>query len=154
MATREAIFSYLQPLITRGDEVLDDVTITPAGKSRVISVVVDHETRNLSLDEVTSISRKVSEALDTFSDLGDKPFTLEVTSPGVDRPLVADRHWRKNIGRLVKITTADGHLHAGRIKEFSDRAVIISLPHSEESISRESIKRAIIEIEFNRKVGA
>ncbi|CAB4597840.1 unannotated protein [freshwater metagenome] len=74
-----------------------------------------------------------------------------MTSPGVDRPLTVDRHWRKNIGRLVKITTNDKQSINGRIKSFSAEEVVITLPKTEVVLLRGEIKRAIIEIEFNRK---
>ena len=63
MASRDELLSYLAPIVHSASAVLEDVTITPAGRSRVISVIVDSESHNLSLDEVTGISRKVSEAL-------------------------------------------------------------------------------------------
>jgi ribosome maturation factor RimP len=154
MATREELLTYLAPIVQSATAVLEDVTITPAGRSRVISVIVDSESHNLSLDEVTGISRKVSEALDNFSKLDDKPFTLEVTSPGVDRPLTAERHWRKNIGRLVKITLNNGEVATGRLTEVNDSEVLLVLPKSEVKVLRREIKRAVIEIEFNRKAGA
>jgi ribosome maturation factor RimP len=154
MATREELLTYLAPIVQSATAVLEDVTITPAGRSRVISVIVDSESHNLSLDEVTGISRKVSEALDNFSKLDDKPFTLEVTSPGVDRPLTAERHWRKNIGRLVKVTLNNGEVVTGRLSALDNSDVSLTLPKTEKKISRAEIKRAVIEIEFNRKAGA
>ena len=153
MASRDELLSYLAPIVHSASAVLEDVTITPAGQSRVISVIVDSESHNLSLDEVTGISRKVSEALDNFSSLDDKPFTLEVTSPGVDRPLTAERHWRKNIGRLVKITLNNGDVVTGRLSALDNSEVSLTLPKTEQKISRTDIKRAVIEIEFNRKAG-
>ena len=153
MASRDELISYLAPIVHSASAVLEDVTITPAGRRRVISVIVDSESHNLSLDEVTGISRKVSEALDNFSSLDDKPFTLEVTSPGVDRPLTAERHWRKNIGRLVKITLNNGDVVTGRLSALDNFEVSLTLPKTEQKISRADIKRAVIEIEFNRKAG-
>lgn len=154
MANREALVGYLNPLIASDDLVLEDVTITPAGRRRVISVIVDSNSHNLSLDEVTVISRKVSDALDSFVALGDMPFTLEVTSPGVDRPLTADRHWQKNIGRLVKITQLDGSVVTGRITSWDQHDIVLTQPKGDMKVARSSIKRAVIEIEFNRKAGA
>lgn len=142
---------YIAPIVESAGFVLEEITITPAGKRRILTVFVDGEDRNLSLDEVTSVSKQISEVVEVLPELGDKPFTLEVTSPGVDRPLKVDRHWRKNVGRLVKIATTDGESIKGRIKSFSSLEVVISLPKSEVILARENIKRAIIEVEFNRK---
>lgn len=151
MASVAELTRYIAPIVERAGFVLEEITITPAGKRRLLTVFVDGEDRNLSLDEVTSVSKQISEVVDVLPKLGDKPFTLEVTSPGVDRPLTVDRHWRKNVGRLVKIVTLDGQSLNGRIKSFNEVEVVISLPKSEVLLRRENIKRAIIEIEFNRK---
>ena len=151
MASVAELTRYIAPIVEGAGFVLEEITITPAGKRRLLTIFVDGEDRNLSLDEVTSVSKQISEVVDVLPELGDKPFTLEVTSPGVDRPLTLDRHWRKNVGRLVKIVTNDGQSINGRIKSFNGNQVEISLPKSEVILQRETIKRAIIEIEFNRK---
>lgn len=137
----------LSPAIKGLGFVLEEVKVTPAGKRRIVAVIIDGETKNPSLDEVTVVSRKVSDILDNYSQLGDLPFTLEVTTPGVDRPLTLPRHWRKNVGRLVKITPLEGEPFTGRITSATDDSA--SLESKEIKFS--DIKRATIEIEFNRK---
>ncbi|MGA1689983.1 MAG: ribosome maturation factor RimP, partial [Candidatus Nanopelagicaceae bacterium] len=72
----------LDPVIKGAGFVLEEVKVTPAGKRRIVAVIIDGEERNPSLDEVTVVSRKVSDILDTYSQLGYLPFTLEVTTPG------------------------------------------------------------------------
>lgn len=150
----------IAPIVAGAGGVLEEITITPAGKRRILAVIVDGDSENLSLDQVTVISKAVSELVDGLAILGSMAFTLEVTSPGVDRPLTLLRHWRKNLGRLVKITTVDKVKKLGRIKEVSERAVTITVSQSGKEKSREEviefdlIKRAQIEIEFNRKDGA
>jgi ribosome maturation factor RimP len=78
--------------------------------------------------------------------LGETAFTLEVSSPGVDRPLTELRHWNKNIGRLVNIIFKDGRQQKGRITGSESQPMVDG-----EILDLESIKRAVIEIEFNRK---
>lgn len=137
----------LNPVVAASGALIEEITITPAGKRRVVTVLVDHQDRNLSLDEVTAISRAISEQIDNDPRiLGDRSFTLEVSSPGVDRPLRELRHWRKNIGRLVKITFKDGATKTGRISGCAELPEVDS-----EQIDLEEVKRAVIEIEFNRK---
>ena len=122
-------------------------------KRRMVAVVIDREDSNPSLDEVTQVSKSVSEILDHYSQLGTQPFTLEVTTPGVDRPLTQLRHWRKNIGRLVKITPHEGERFVARITSVSDDGVMLDLKNKDVMLDFSNIKRAIIEIEFNRKDG-
>lgn len=136
----------LDPLVQKAGFILEEVKVTPLGRRRQISVLVDGEERNPNLDEVASISRAISAQLDDYSGLGDSPFTLEVTSPGIDRPLTELRHWRKNLGRLVKILTMEDKEISGRIAEVHTGKVRID----DVIFDFESIKRAQVQIEFNR----
>lgn len=136
----------LDPLVQKAGFILEEVKVTPLGRRRQISVIVDGEERNPNLDEVASISRAISAQLDDYSGLGDSPFTLEVTSPGIDRPLTELRHWRKNLGRLVKILTKEDKEISGRIAEVNTGKVRID----DAIFDFESIKRAQVQIEFNR----
>jgi len=141
----------LNPAVTRAGFILEDVTVTPVGKRRLVSVVVDCENRNPSLDEVTVVSKEVSSILDSYSLMGDMPFTLEVTTPGVDRPLTELRHWRKNVGRLVKITPVTGEKYVARIIAINPRDVALESQGKEINVPFADITRAQIEVEFNRK---
>lgn len=108
-----------------------------------MTVIVDGDT-NLSLDQVTAVSKEVSAIVEVLPALGDTPFTLEVTSPGVDRPLTHPRHWRKNHGRLITVTLEDGKVVKGRIGASTEVDVEIDSL----KIAYAAIKRALIEIEF------
>ncbi len=136
----------LRPIVEKTGFILEEVKVTPLGRRRQISIIVDGEERNPNLDEVAGLSRAISAQLDEYSALGDSPFTLEVTSPGVDRPLTELRHWRKNIGRLVKVITKDDKEISGRIQDVQSNRVTID----EIDYELTSIKRAQIQIEFNR----
>jgi len=146
MSIAAELLETLTPLVERADALIEDLSVTAAGKRRVVTVLVDHEERPLTLDEVTALSRLISERLDSLTLLGDAPFTLEVSSPGVDRPLTKPRHWRKNVGRLVKVVLSDGNVISGRISSFDQDPVI-----DEKEVPLIEIKRATIEIEFKRK---
>jgi len=89
--------------------------------------------------------------------MGETPFTLEVTSPGIDRPLTLPRHFAKNLDRLLKITQVDGTVFTGRIVSNSETSVTLAVPEKKElreiAVQLADIKRAQVEIEFNRKDG-
>jgi ribosome maturation factor RimP len=108
----------------------------------------------LSLDEVTIVSRAISELLDE-SPLLTEAFTLEVTSPGIERPLTLPRHWTKNLTRIVKVVLNDETEVSGRLTEFDEnRAILIENIKGRmktHEVSFADIKRANVEIEFNRK---
>ncbi|HLK75512.1 MAG TPA: ribosome maturation factor RimP [Streptosporangiaceae bacterium] len=96
----------IRPVIAAAGMDLESVRVTAAGRRRLLRVVVDSD-RGVSLDDAAAVSRDLSAALDTVAVMGDFPYTLEVSSPGVDRPLTDHRHWRRAMGRLVRVTVTD-----------------------------------------------
>ena len=99
-ADAERISDLLAPAVTAMGMDLDDVRITSAGRRRLLRVVVDSD-GGVSLDDIALVSRELSAMLDRASAMGESPYTLEVSSPGVDRPLTEPKHWRRAVGRLV-----------------------------------------------------
>jgi ribosome maturation factor RimP len=100
------IAEVIRPVIAEAGLDLESVRVTAAGRRRLLRVVVDSD-RGVSLDDAAAVSRQLSAALDTMAVMGDFPYTLEVSSPGVDRPLTDHRHWRRAVGRLVQVTVTD-----------------------------------------------
>ncbi|MEY2723391.1 MAG: hypothetical protein RIR93_207 [Actinomycetota bacterium] len=145
MGRKEEISAVITPALTSLGFYLEDLNITSAGKRSLLTVIVDAD-RHLSLDEVTVATKAISEIVENIPALGSTPFTLEVTSPGIDRPLTKPRHWRKNINRLVKIILLDGSQITGRIKQAGESAATID----ESVINYLDIKRANLEIEFKQ----
>lgn len=145
MALKDQIFELVDPLVNKAGLVLEEVQIQTPGKHRFVTIIVDSEA-GLNLDQVTDISRSIGEVLDGSNFMGDTPYTLEVTSPGVDRPLTAPRHWRKNIDRLVKVTKSDGEVFKARILAADEDGATLD----NGQINYAEVKRAIIEVEFNR----
>jgi len=154
MALKDQISELVTPAVSDLGFYLEDVHVATPGSHRIVTCVVDGDA-SLNLDQVTSVSRVISELLDEAVFMGETPFTLEVTSPGVDRPLTQPRHFAKNADRLLKIIKLDGSEVTGRILSNTDHDVILSVTIKketiEQSISLADIKRAVVEIEFNRK---
>jgi ribosome maturation factor RimP len=147
--TRERLVEELTaPLLEVGLD-LEGVEITPAGRRRVLRVAVDKD-GGVTMDDVADGTRAVSQVLDTSDVMGEQPYTLEVTSPGVDRPLTLPRHWRRNVGRLVKVTTADGETVTGRILEQDDHEATLDVSGSRQVVPLEKVTKAHVQIEFNR----
>jgi ribosome maturation factor RimP len=154
MALKDSLTELLTPAVENAGFFLEEVQIQKAGNHSTLICVVDG-LKPLNMDEVTSVSRVISELLDNEASLGDNPFTLEVTSPGVDRPLTLPRHWTKNLTRLIKMTLNDGTVLTARLGEFNDTHAQlvenIKGRMKNHEIAFADIKRAVVEIEFNRK---
>ena len=154
MSLSEKITELVQPAVESAGFFLEDVHVVSPGNHRIVTCIVDGHTP-LNLDQVTSVSRDISELLDAADFMDDTAFTLEVTSPGVDRPLTLARHWHKNINRLVKVVKHDGSVINGRITSVEESHALLSEDikgkSKEHTVVFADIKRATVEIEFNRK---
>jgi ribosome maturation factor RimP len=141
----------LGPLAELGVDV-ETVDVQKAGRRHVVRIVVDRD-GGVDLDLVADVSRRASELLDEppLSDALPGPFVLEVTSPGVDRPLTEARHWRRALSRLVQVTTTDGTTIVGRITAVpSDDEVVITTDAGDTVLARSDVQRAVVQVEFNR----
>ncbi|CAN2207855.1 ribosome maturation protein RimP [Candidatus Nanopelagicaceae bacterium] len=156
MALKDQISEHITPALHKAGYFLEDVNLVSPGQHRIVTVIVDGKSA-LNLDQVTVASKLVSELLDEATFMGETPFTLEVTSPGIDRPLTLPRHFAKNVDRLLKVTKIDGVVVTGRILANTDSDVTLSVTEKKDVkevvISLGDIKRAQVEIEFNRKEG-
>lgn len=146
MSNKEQVAAAITPAIESLGFYLEDINITSAGKRSMLTVIVDGDS-HLSLDQVTIATKAISEIVENLPTLGNNPFTLEVTSPGLDRPLTKPRHWRKNQDRLIKIVLIDGKGIKGRIKDSTETSVTVD----EQIINFADIKRATLEIEFKKE---
>jgi ribosome maturation factor RimP len=100
---------------------------------------------------VADATREVSRVLDDSDVMGEMPYTLEVTSRGVDRPLTLPRHWRRNEDRLVKATLTDGSSLTGRILAATDDAVTLDVDGQQREVAYADVAKALVQVEFNRK---
>ncbi|WP_406830187.1 ribosome maturation factor RimP [Pedococcus sp. KACC 23699] len=147
--------------------LVEDVAVTPAGKRRLVRIWIDRvlpespdattsATEPLTLDEVADATRAVSDALDDSGAMGEQPYTLEVTSPGLDRPLTEPRHFRRNVTRLVTLTPLEGPSVTGRVVAAGPDALTVEVPAEKKTPARTvelayaALSRAVVEVEFSR----
>jgi ribosome maturation factor RimP len=140
-----------EPLGALGVDV-ESVEVQKAGRRHVVRIVVDRD-GGVDLDLIAAVSRRASELLDEppLADVLPGPFVLEVTSPGVDRPLTEPRHWRRAMSRLVSVTLADGTVIDGRIASMpSEDEVVMTTDDGDRSLALADVQRAMVQVEFNR----
>jgi ribosome maturation factor RimP len=145
------VLALLEPVVSGAGYDLEDLTVSAAGKRSVVRVLVDKD-GGVTLDDVADVSRLVSEALDAADEqdptLLGATYVLEVSSPGVDRPLTAPRHWRRNVGRRVSVVVRDGSTADGRITASDDAGVTLD---GERVLRWAEVARGLVQVEFNRK---
>ncbi|ACZ85099.1 ribosome maturation factor RimP [Streptosporangium roseum] len=147
--SRDRLIKLLEPVVGAEGLDLEDVTVTPAGKRRLLRVVVDRD-GGVSLDDVAEVSLAVSATLDADDAMGATPYVLEVSSPGVDRPLTEPRHWRRAVKRLVKADLRDGTSVEGRIVATDETGVELDIAGAPRRIDYEDLTRGRVQVEFRR----
>jgi ribosome maturation factor RimP len=149
--TRDRLAGVLTDPLSAVGLDLEAVDLTPAGKRRLLRVAVDKD-GGVTLDDIAEATKEVSRLLDESDVMGEQPYTLEVTSPGVDRPLTQPRHWRRNTGRLVKVSLRDGRAVTGRITSSDDATASLDVEGTgTEQVALADVAKAKVQVEFNRK---
>jgi ribosome maturation factor RimP len=153
-AQRERLATALGPVVTAAGYELEKVSVSPAGRRTVVRVVVDADT-GVSLDDVAEVSRAVTELLDSRDTelFGDTPYVLEVTSPGVDRPLTEPRHWRRAVGRLVDVPVGGVPTRARVVAADEDGVELVDETGHRSRHGWAELGRGKVRVEFGR-VGA
>lgn len=153
-ASAARLRELLEPEVTAVGYDLEDLTVTAAGKRSVVRVVVDQD-GGVSLDDIADVSRTISDALDALDErepgLLGATYVLEVSSPGVDRPLTAPRHWRRNLHRLVTATLRDGGAVTGRVAAADEQTVTLDVDGTEQVLALAEVARGVVQVEFTRK---
>ena len=160
-AVTARLTSLIESVLTAMEIDLETVKITSAGRRVVLRIVVDAD-GGVSLDDIAEVSREVSAKLDAKNAMGDAPYTLEVTSPGVDRPLTQQRHWRRATGRLVSVPLIDKDqasetfAHAGpveylgRIVDVDQDRVTLEVDGERRTFDLGELGPGRVQVEFGR----
>jgi ribosome maturation factor RimP len=159
---------WVEPAVSAAGYDLEELVVRPAGQRSVVRVVVDRDS-GVSLDDVAELSRALSELLDAQDEaLGRSPYVLEVTSPGVDRPLTAPRHWRRNVGRLVTVAVGPEQAReqvTARVLRVADDGVVLAVEKGgtkkgqvrkaagERTVHWAQLGEARVQVEFTRPAG-
>ncbi|WP_431774735.1 ribosome maturation factor RimP [Streptomyces cucumeris] len=152
----ERLRGLLEPLVSARELDLEEVEVTPAGRRRVLRIVVDSDD-GVQLDTCAELSRDISRTLDESDAMGATPYVLEVTSPGAERPLTEPRHYRRATGRLMRAKLADGDELVARITAVDEDGLDLEVPGvkgrkpTARRLAFKEISKARVEIEFNRK---
>lgn len=146
----DALVRILEPAVRDVGVDLEELEIRTAGRRRLVRVLVDAD-GGVDLDRVAQVSTAISAVLDrepAATLLGQSPYVLEVSSPGVDRPLTLPRHWRRAIARLVAVTLTDGAQVTGRITAADDTSATVEVEGALHVLDFDRVQRAQVQVEF------
>jgi ribosome maturation factor RimP len=147
--SRQQVRAALEPVVSEAGYDLEDVSVTAAGRRSVVRVIVDRD-GGVDLDAVADVTRSVSTVLDEAELMGESPYVLEVSSPGVDRPLTEPRHWRRAAGRLVRVTITDAGTVTGRVADADDTHVTLDVDGETTPFAYAVLGRGQVQVEFSR----
>lgn len=150
---RDRLVAALAPVVASAGYDLEDVELSGPGRRTVVRIVVDRD-GGFGLDDVADLSRDVSAMLDESDDLLPGAYVLEVSSPGVDRPLTLTRHWRRNVDRLVEIRRTDGAALTGRIRSAGERSAVVDVDGADTDVPYDQVTRAVVQVELRSRHGA
>jgi ribosome maturation factor RimP len=153
-AAKARVRAVIEPVITGAGYDLEDLSLSRAGRRHLLRVLVDAD-GGIGLDDIAVVSREISRALDVADEAEGEvlagEYQLEVSSPGVDRPLTLPRHWRRNRGRIVTVSCSDGRTVTGRITDSDDDRAVLDVEGATEELAFDDVAKAKVQIEFNRK---
>lgn len=148
---RAAIRAVTAPVVAAAGYDLEELTVARVGRRFLVRVVVDSD-RGVSLDDIAEVSRAVSRALDEAEEAGGEllagEYQLEVSSPGVDRPLTQPRHWRRNRGRLVKVAVAGRRITA-RVMDADETGIVFD-SDATRRVPYDDVGPGRVQVELNR----
>jgi ribosome maturation factor RimP len=139
----------IQPVAAAAGMDLESVQVTRAGKRRRLIVVVDVD-GGVSHAGLDSVSREISALLDASNAMGEVPYTLEVTSPGVDRPLTEPKHWRRAVRRLVTVKVAGEGAITGRVVAADEDGVTLDVDSARRELGYGALGPGAVQVEFGR----
>ena len=147
---KSALWDLVEDAVTAEGFDLESLDVARVGRRGRVKVVVDSDD-GVDLDQCAELSRKVSAILDANDDLmGDGPYTLEVSSPGVTRPLTLPRHWRRNVGRLVRVVLSDGGVVTGRVTAADEHEAVLDVAGRTREVHYDKVGKAKVQVEFRR----
>lgn len=149
-ARLDALQRLAEPVAGAAGIDLESVHLSTVGRRRLLRVVVDAD-GGVGVDDMAVLSQTLSAKLDSSRIMGDAPYTLEVTSPGVDRPLTEPRHWRRAVGCAVRVpVTGEGVTVRGHIAAVKDDGVVLDIEGARREFGFGELGPGKIQVEFRR----
>lgn len=150
-SSRQAeVEAIVGPAVERAGFDLEGLAVSKAGRRLLVRILIDSD-HGVSLDDVAAVSKAVSNALDEADGTGgpfaDAAYTLEVSSPGIDRPLTEPRHWRRNIGRLVAVHIGEEPV-TGRVVAANERGIELEVDGARRSATYAELGSGKVQIEL------
>jgi len=141
------LHGVLEPVVHAAGFELDELDVHTVGRRHTVRLVVDADS-GVDLDDIARLSRAASAELEQHEHLIAGSYTLEVTSPGVERPLTLPRHWRRARLRQVAVRLVDGSTLVARVGDAGDEAVTVLVDGALRELRYDDVAHAAVQVEF------
>ncbi|SED73909.1 ribosome maturation factor RimP [Jiangella alba] len=148
-ASHDLLQQVIEPVVVSEGLDLEQLDLSQAGRRSRLRIMVDAD-GGVDLDRCAEVSRHISKALDDSNVMGDRPYTLEVSSPGVSRPLTLPRHWSRATGRLVRAVLHDGGDVTGRVVSAGDTSAVLDVDGATREVAYTDVRKAKVQVEFRK----
>lgn len=148
-ATRDLLQQVIEPVVVSEGLDLEQLDVSQAGRRSRVRIIVDAD-GGVDLDRCAEVSRHISKALDDSDVMGEHPYTLEVSSPGVSRPLTLPRHWSRATGRLVRAILHDDGDVTGRVVSAGDDSAVLDVDGTSRELAYADVRKAKVQVEFRK----
>ena len=146
----QAVTELIEPVIKEDNIELVDVEYKKAGRTWTLRIFIDKR-GGITVDDCQKLSREIEDLVEVH-ELISPPYTLEVSSPGLDRSLEKDRDFLRNKGKRIKIKTFspinNKKQFSGTIKSFANKTLFLENREGTLEIQIDQIAQAKLIIEF------
>ena len=155
-AVTQRVWELAEPLALAAGLELVDVNYRPEGGRTVLRLLIDRPGGGVTLDELTRVSRELSDVLDAHDAVPGR-YQLECSSPGINRPLIREAHFQRALGQRVRVQTRapiDGRRNfRGTLAEVTPDGITVDDPAVRVVIPYGAIEKANVDHDFSRPVG-
>jgi ribosome maturation factor RimP len=153
LPSQTQLIELLDGEFARAGYEIEDVVIDARARPPRITVIADGDTA-LDMDTIAALSRSASSLLDAVKSIEGR-YVLEVSSPGVDRPLTNEKHFRRARGRKIELALSDGTQVTGRVGEMRNDTLSLVV-HDDRArdwtvrpVSLDEILKAVVQVDFS-----
>ena len=148
----EKIEEFLTPIVEELGYEIVEVEFAKKYNGDNLTVFIDKPGGGININDCETVHNAIDEPLDELNPTNDKPYTLNVSRPGIDRPIVTDKDYNRNIGEVLEVKLFEAiqkkKLFVGTLINFSAETVTLDMDGKELEIERKKIAKATKYINF------
>lgn len=148
----ESVQEFLMPIVNGLGYEIVEVEFAKKYNGDNLTIFIDKEGGGIDINDCEKVHNAIDEPLDELNPTNDKPYTLNVSSLGIDRPIVSDRDYNRNLGEILEIRLYQAinrkKNFVGKLEEFTDENIKLLVDEKEVIIDRKNISKATKYIDF------